>query len=360
MNLFLPDNFSDPKVKYEIIDTRFSIFHQILKNYFDNFIIHSILKVGGTAAHSENYKVIYSRQNQLSEVLVRKHKTLQANQIEFYSHLSNKLYQAGAQVSAPLKTRSGDWIMIWENNYYQLYNFIDAEHFYPQDRDFSCVAQVLARLHLAFNDFDVSDLKLISNISQQGNLYFNVIATYSEKDFIDLRDIINNKSVLTSTDLDVLNEIPNFIRIVKEINKLWPDIEKLPKQIIHSDTHPHNFLLQDNEVKAILDLGGMRISQQARDVAHAIYRLGRQFFVHKILASTKQNAQYLTQLFIKKYSEIKFLSPAEIELMPYLLQDEFIRKNLFVLNGIYKCDNHAWADNLSKFLVAPAEINFFW
>lgn len=360
MNLFAQDNFSDSKIKYENVDVGWQLFYDILKNYFDGPVIKSVYKVGGTAAHSENFKITLNDGNAEKEVLVRKHKTLQASQIEFYSGLAHRLRKLEAKMVVPFKTIANEWMVIIGGEYYQVYRFILAEHFYPSEDSFCSIAKALAQLHLAFNALDSSDLVRINTLSQHGDLYFNVIKTYSEKDFINLQNIINKRSEQTEIDKEVLSRIPYFIGAVKEVKNQEQDIENLSKQIIHSDTHPHNFLIKNNDVEAILDLGGMRVSQQARDVAHAIYRLGRQFFVHNVKEQTEGNAIKLKDVFIESYKKVKNLSDKEMEMMPYLLKDEFIRKNLFVLNGVYKQNNRAWASNLSKFLIAMDEIKFFW
>ena len=136
-------------------------------------------------------------------------------------------------------------------------------------------------------------------------------------------------------------------------------MKKLGKQVIHSDLHPHNILMNGDQVDAIIDFDSMRLSQQARDVAFAIYRFGRQFFVDDN-SNVKEEAPRLVKLFIDSYGVTKKLSEKEIGLLPILVKDEFLKKILCVLNGVYAESNFAWAKDLGKFLAAIDEINYFW
>ena len=77
------------------------------------------------------------------------------------------------------------------------------------------------------------------------------------------------------------------------------------------------------------------------------------------MSNKQRRSSKLKDMFIESYNEVKNLLDKEKEMMPYLLKDEFIRKNLFVLNGVYKQNNRVWASNLSKFLIAMDEIKFF-
>ena len=87
----------------------------------------------------------------------------------------------GAKVIVPLKTIAGEWMVVVEDEYYQVYKFISAEHFYPSMKSFCSVAKAIAQLHLAFNALDSSDFDRIQTLSHHGDLYFNVIETYSKK-----------------------------------------------------------------------------------------------------------------------------------------------------------------------------------
>jgi len=360
MKLFDKDNFSQPEVSAGKAEIANELVLDILQKYFADCEIKEIVKIGETARHSENYKISALCADEEKILLLRKHLTLEPAQIEFYGRLAEEINMTGAPVSVPLKTVDKEFLVRTEDGIFQVFDFIDGNYFFPDEEAFRGAAEALAQLHISFDKLDEQWRKEVEILSGRGDIYFNVIKEYSVEDFKEIESIIARKDNQSEIDREILERMPSLVEAVLEQKKYEKGIAGLPKQIIHSDMHPHNLLVKENQIKAILDLGGMRVSQIARDVAFAIHRLGRQFFAQNILDVNKEEGKRLVGLFIKEYERVWPLSSEEKELMPILIKDEFIRKILFVLKGVYKDNNHAWADNLPKFLVAIDEINFLW
>lgn len=360
MKLFLPDNFTDSDIKLIIAQVDEFLLRSVLDHYFTKYKIEAVFEIKTTAINSANYKIIIIVDGLKRELLFRKYNILQLEQIKFYLDFLEKFSNEFLQVGKNLKTKDGERVISIGENNYALFDFVNGDYFSPNEKSLLSVAQAIAKMHNVFDTFKKEDIDRIDVLSRRGYAYFNKIKNYSVSDFELIEKKIKEKNELSEEDKGVLEKISLFIKTVKEIEKEKNKINNLPIGLIHSDLHPHNFLLKDGEIKAILDFDSMRVSQKARDVSFAIYRLGRQFFAQNILEQTKENGKKLTSAFLKAYEKERHLTKDEKNILPLLVKDEFIRKILFVLNGVYKENNNIWKKDLLKFLIAIDEINYFF
>lgn len=358
--IFKPDNFSESEIKYKEIKTPRVDLQSVLNNYFDQYKIIKILQPERAEINSENFQIIIEREGREASYLLRKHKILKSRkQIDFYSELLVNLFNNGVRVSQIIKNKDGRLSAEADGNFYTLFNFIEASYFSPTEEALKSIAQNVAKIHNCFNKISDKYFEEIERISEGSSVYFNIIKNYSVGDFENIEKIILKKNKRDSVDDLFLAKADIFKKTITEVKKYQEKIEQLPKQIIHSDLHPHNVLMQSNKVEAIIDFDGVRISQQARDVAFAIYRFGRQFFIRN-QNPTKADAERIRDIFLGAYESAKILSVEEKELMPFLIKDEFLKKLLFVLKGAYLNNNHTWSKDLPKFIAAFEEIDYFW
>lgn len=359
MRIFQPDNFSESEIRYEEIDAPV-FFEAVLGEYFNDYKIIKVFRLVRQEINSENFRVIVSNNGAEHSYLLRRNKILKGRDIvDFYLRWLGDLKATGVKVSTVLKTKTGELSVQNDGDAYSLFDFISATYFAPDERAMVDLAKNIAIMHLAFNSLAHGYLAKIREVSAKNSAYFNKIKEYSNDDFDKISAIISNKKQTNEADELVLENVDNIKAIVDEVVANEEYIKLFPPQIIHSDLHPHNVMMNFGEVLAIIDFDGMRVSEQDRDVAFAIYRFGRQFYVKNPLLP-KEYAVVIRDNFINSYCEKKALSKNEIELMPILLKDDFLRKILFVLNEIYLNYNLAWEKDLYKFIIAFDEINYFW
>lgn len=357
---FKADNFSPSEIKYKEISLPPDFIKKALNKYFLDFKIIKIFQLDRLEINSENYKIILSLNGLKKTILLRKNKALKEKKtIDFYLNLLINLEKKGVKVSRIIISRNKEKSVLIDNNFFSAFEFIEAEYFKPSLKSFLDIALNIALMHQAFNNFDASDIAKINCLSKKNKIYYNTIKKYSVKDFETIKKIIKEKINQTEIDKLILLKIPLFIETLEEIKKNKERIESLKKQIIHSDLHPHNILIKGNKLKAIIDFDGLRIAPKGIDVAMAIYRFGRQFFVSK-KSSFKTNPALLKDKFIDIYNQTNPLSASEIKLLPVLIKDDFLKKLLLVLNGVYLENNHTWAGDLIKFISAFEEIDLFW
>jgi len=364
--LFKPDNFSQTDIRYKEFSGNSAVFNDVLKLYFNDFKIISIFQLDRPEINSQNFKIILSVNGKNKEILLRKYQILSdLSQITFYLDTLSFLGERGVKVSDVINNLAGQCAIKIGGGVYALFDFIEADYFSPAKDGAVAVMEEVAKVHSALRDFDKKQIAAIDAFSKKAAVYYNEVKLYSEKDFKDIENIINSKDK-NDDDKLVLDKMLLIRKTIIEVGEKEKEISFLPKQIIHSDLHPHNVLMVKNEVGALIDFDAMRLSQRARDMAFAIYRFGRQFLIGIEENEAASRAPQLTKLFIGSYNSIDKpacagrLSEEEIRLMPILIKDEFLLKILFVLNGIYKKGNYSWAKDLRKFIAAIEEINYFW
>ncbi len=363
MKLFQADNFSGTAAVYRPIRGDNGVFDAILSLYFKEFEITGIEQLDRVEVNSENFKISLLVHGRPEIYLLRKYKMLSdAQQIKFYLSLLLKLKKSRVLVSRPLACLKGDLVVLWQNANYALFEFVQGDYFRPLEQSFVSVAQAVAKMHLGFSGFDSETLRIIRQLSSKSGAYFNRVPAYGVEDWQQMLPAISSLALGDSTAAVLKQEIPGLIVLTEKVLLYKPKFERLPLAPIHSDLHPQNVLLKSGKVTAILDFDSIRISQQARDIAFALHRFGRQFFVGKNYpeAELRQQARKLATLFLNSYQEIRPLSQDERRLLPWLFLDEFLTKTLFVLRSVYQDGNADWKHNLAQFISFIKEINYFY
>lgn len=364
MILWQPDNFSKLAIVYKSIkkEEQESL-TSILGNYYENYVVKSIEQLVGTEINSNNYRVVLNLATSETVVLLRRCKFLQDSaQIQCYLQVMEILENDGVPVSHVLPTLKGELLVEDQGEYYILFDFIDGHHFAPNEVALASVAKSVALMHHSLDTLPNTYQEKIRFFSARNNqAYFNKIKQYNISDFTVLAQTIGKTNEDEVTQM-VLKEVPFFCKIVEEIKFAEFRIAQLPEQIIHSDLHPHNALFVDNQMVAWLDFDSMRLSQRVRDIASALYRFGRQFFVAGDLSdqTIRGKAHHLGHLFQEHYTKICSLTAEEEVLMSLVIKDEFVRKLLFVLKSVYFEKNYTWAKDVPKFITALKEIDYFW
>lgn len=358
IRLFTSDNFSNPEIRYKSISKSPDAFKPVLDHYFDVYEIVSITQRDRSEINSENYKVVLNINNEQQVFLLRKFNGLTDHeQIRFFLGLLEKLRQSSVPVTEVITSLNDELTIEHDGAPYALFPFIEGVHFSPTIEGLRNIAKAVAGMHRALHQLSPGEVDRIQELSKRSKTYFNIIPRYTVQDFKSLSDRISYLSSSSEMDTRVLTYLPQYIETTEQIETHRKVIEALEKQVIHSDLHPHNVLMHKENVAAILDFDALRVSQRAREVAFAMYRFGRQFFVHGEDTSSMKD---IVATFFDSYKSVYPLSDEERRLLPILLKDEFLTKILFVLKGVYEEGNNAWAGDLPKFLPAIEEINYFW
>lgn len=366
MQLFRPDNFSEPDITFKAsTPADCAAVSGALARYFKACTVTAQQQLNASEIHSNNFKVTFRDGGMEKTVLVRRFKSLKnKEQIGFYLGIIDGLRLKGVPVSEVLRADDGALFVSHGGDHYAVFAFVDGDHFVPNDEGMAAVAEGVSGMHRAFRSLgaDVAE-QLTRYQASGGSDYFNKIKTYSEGDVDELAAVLASGSIPDGVDIPAVQEALPLLRGAMRYVEGYKDgIAWLPKHVIHSDLHPHNVLMRGNELRAIIDFDSMRVSEQARDAAFFIYRFGRQFFVRGGVpeAEIKQQAARVRNLALQAYAGVQPLTPEELALMPVLLKDEMIRKTLFVLKGVFLESNTQWAKDMPKFFASLKEIDYFW
>ncbi len=358
MDLFKPDNFSSSEVVFKKnLNHSLDFFLKVFNYYFKSPVLISIEELGGRAINSQNFRIkLETDDGILHDVLFRRC-IFFSDQIQIISCLkviaASRIY--GAAVPEVLKTIEGLQFITHAGEFFVLFNFISGNYFVPHILAYSSLAQSLARLHRSFVILDEDLVNAIRTESQKNiKAYYNKVTEYSRADF---------EFFLNMVDPEIRVELTNLMPLIDTTARTVGKLNECYSQIIHSDMHPHNVLFEGDALEAILDFDALRYAERARDVGMALYRFGRQFFVatHAIdSCDLHDQAHEYTKRFIQEYAAVNPLTQIELEYMPFIVADEFIKKLLFVLRSVYIEKNTVWAADISKFCSALSEITFFW
>lgn len=359
--MFKPDIFSEANIRYRSPEKEPAWLNPILKTYFTDYSVNYLHRLEEQGVNSENYKLSLNSNNQERIFLLRRIKAMaDPEQISFYLELITKLDRYGVKVSKVIPTSEGSlWTKQAEGNF-ALFDFLEAHHFSPTKQSLKNVAQEVAKLHLAFNKLEKPDIEKITRWSRQVKAYFNRVTSYSPEDWQQIALKVTAKENKNEIDELVLEKIPGFVATTQTVQSQSASIKNIPVEIIHSDLHPHNILMKKEEVAALIDFDTIRPSQQARDIAFVIYRLGRQFLAKEPAVKTAAQAIELRDIFLQSYQTVKPVTDEELSLMPLLLKDDYLTKILHVLRMVYEEDNYTWAKIIPNLMVALEEIDCFW
>lgn len=123
--------------------------------------------------------------------------------------------------------------------------------------------------------------------------------------------------------IDLLKQLRTaYSRAAKAVNGLG--MPQWESQIVHCDWHPGNMLFDGGHVVAVIDYDAARIQPRVMDVANGCLQFS---FVTggRDLTTWKQHTDLLrAKRFLRGYDEINMLSKAELEAVPFLMQEVLI------------------------------------
>lgn len=365
--LFEPDNFTRPEIKYRpALEGERERLVPVLRRYAPRASFVSLDEFDGAEINSQNFRVTIKAENGKEEMLfLKRYKSFPAEQLTFQIGFLKNLAQHKVKVNHALPATDGSTWITEEGERYAMFRFLQASHFKPSDESWTNTSRAIGGMHRAFRelrDTYYEPIATLSHANTSPGAYFNKIHSYSLADIVEIKK--SQHSDGRGIDQNIFIAAVEALENAMRIKLTEPAHGPIARDIIHSDLHPHNILMNGDEVAAIIDFDSLRPSEIARDAAFFIYRFGRQFFVREggraDLESVTKEAKLLREKALAVYLLECSLSDEEVSAMGPLLMDEFIIKMLFVLRGVYIDGNATWASNLPKFTMALLEIPLFF
>jgi Ser/Thr protein kinase RdoA (MazF antagonist) len=244
--LFTPDLFSNPVVVFSDTDvaTQETIFNAVTDAFGVCGMPSRLEKSGALEINSGNFKLQAE-----NGVFLLKRLTLDSNGValqEQQQQMTTWLHKHGSPVPEPLATNSGNYVFhLHDDQYLLAMRFIEGQFFSGQASGVKPLANAIGQLH--------GDLRRLPE-------EFKIHRQYPELDAVDRECFAR----LFAEPIDTLFPASEAALLSDNLNLLrrcWDQaldcansMNGKPVEAIHIDLHPHNVLVQGDELNAIIDL----------------------------------------------------------------------------------------------------------
>ena len=246
---FKPDLFSNSIINWKEIDDNQKDVLSIVENFISPEYLKFKKKVEqhqGLENNSNNYRLKLKN----DFVLLKKWSTgLNKQEIGQILKIMSWLSLKKMPVQSPKCFRNGELLINLGESYWSLFPFVEGIHFEGNKNEFNNVSKVIGILTSQLSKYPKNNLS-------KGPKYF-------EKKDNEILNLMENKLNFWS---DIFGEQNSNI-----LKKYWPKIIKIwiklknfhkssgPIQAAHFDLHPHNFLMKEKKVVAVLDFESCKI-----------------------------------------------------------------------------------------------------
>lgn len=319
--LFGPNNHSRYLIQWKPVNQEtVKLITGLLTNWYEVSAVQEVYQVDEWERMSNNFRVSCTRQGHKEILLLRKHiADNKPDQLAFIDGVSKLLLANGVPTPRTINSREGKpWILV-ENHYWQVFEYIEGDHFRGAEKELLQVAKYIALFHkvLAQNPLSVP----------QNRPY---PWTRSEWDKIfELANSGRNK-----TDQTVINHQSLIEKAIERVEARRHESVNIITQPIHRDLHPHNTIFENSSLKALLDFADVSLGERARDIGNACHRFVRQYIVFQ-QKPWQETIQKGLQLFLHEYHKHYPVSKEEFAALPAFIYDELLGKLYYNLKTAY-------------------------
>lgn len=245
-----------------------------------------------------NYRV---ETNSKTFVLTLFERRVDKRDLPFFMALTDHLSAKGLPVPQPIADRSGEVVQTLNDRPAALIEFKEgAPRLEPVDEDCAALGAVLARMHLAVEDFQVGRKNPLDIVGWRR--LFTRIADRADEREAGLAAFIDDE--------------------LRRLESEWPI--GLPRGVVHTDLFPDNVLFKDKEITGAIDFYFAAEDAFAYDLAVCVnswcFTQEQRFRASAAIA------------LLQAYEKLRPLSDAERRAMPFLLRGAALR---FLLTRLY-------------------------
>lgn len=295
----------------------------LVKAHYPNSLgnTRSIDQVKAYEINSRNFKIVSdSGSFLLKEFLI----TRNASKILKIVH---RCFLDGAKVPDIIKTAKGKLSVRKDGKIYCLFPYYEGKKFDGTNQQIREAGKNLAILH---NSLKKQEYKIEENPAYR---------LLREKEFLKIEGMLDMKKRKDEFDFSVMKRLKSFKELCSD-NKRRLERQGFPKQMIHGDFHPGNSVFKGDKLMAILDFGNMHFSERINDVAFSCHRFARH--LPKPLHGMIE--------FLCSYRSENELSNREVDLIPYFIMREALRRISYILKSHYFEGCRTWDFELHKHL----------
>ncbi|AST91103.1 hypothetical protein BC6307_07330 [Sutcliffiella cohnii] len=226
------------------------------------------------------------------------------------------LESKGLKVQTPLKSKKDELIVTHNNKNFVLYNFIEGEvhsavHYLQNHNDSNLLGETIAYMHR-----DLRDVQYTEQFNQK-NLY-KMVSEFAIKEVFKVDADSNLKSCLECLDKELKN-----------------NIESLPRQLIHRDTHIFNFVLNGDKLSAVIDFEIAEVNARLFDVCYCSTSLLNEIFSN---IEQRENWFSFVERLFTSYNKVNRLTAEEKDSIYHVMLSIQLIFMAFFSNdvGLYK------------------------
>lgn len=344
---FTPNNHSKYKIEWKEVEhgVKEALEEIILKNYSFHEI-GSIAQVKEWECMSNNFKVKVKEENDWKEILLRRHIQIKDEKsISMISRISDFLSDNGVKTPKIIKTAGGERFLKAKGDFYQVFEFVQGNHYNGSESELRESAKNLALLHKT-----LEKIPFKKEIASQTPLIYPWTISGWKKIF----EYAESKK--TKEDKILLENKSYILGLAESISKNLAAMNETRKQPIHCDLHPQNTIFYKDKLAAILDFEGVRIDSLARDASNACHRFARQFAVYQ-QKDWHETLPKGVRIFMEEYCRVNPLTEKEKKMASLFIEDEILRKLYKDLSIYYSqdCSKNIQSGELEKKLTLLRE-----
>lgn len=295
---------------------------------------------------SNNFRISLSNG---SRFLLRKNvRDNQEEKIVLLDRITSFLRSKGIPIPLTIHSPGEKPFVIFDGHIFQLFEFVEGDHYRGTQKELERVARHIAQLHKALADicFPIEELRKTPWTVER-------LTQWCDRAISDQ----SSHGIILRSNSDFILDQACF---VSESLKLGGDLRV---QIIHRDLHPQNMLFKDDSLVAILDYSDVSYGRLAADVGNACHRFVRQFVVYQREMNQRLPIYELlvegVELFFREYLKSNSLNSFDLVSVPFLIKDELLRKLNSCLTKWYEHQNEmAVRGELEKFISLLKEADY--
>lgn len=245
---------------------------KLVKNYYEVGKIVDIKKT--TFGSGDTFIIVTESDNFLVKLNNKKY------EIKLYNLVQNQLSTAGINQPRIIRLKSGDLI---GPNGIVMYEYIEGETFEHFDKEMETKAlEYIFKYNQELKKVKIEQLELevINDWDRIRSLDYICNEVYQR--IINIKIDQEWKEVLFQV-IEILNNNKNYIN-------------KLPKQLIHSDLSADNFIVSDGKIHAVIDF--------SPDIKHELYSLSQFVYWNYMWCTKELEKREIDQYFENYYSNV--------------------------------------------------------